>query len=127
MTTNEDGNMVVEHELYNVYQILDDLGLEPVLSEKIFMTQSDGIEGILRHPMLADGGQPAIYWSQDTGLFTMFTEYYGTVGQFLLGETRCAKSVEDMKAEIDSLKKHLSDDAVFMNNWNMNNVFDELE
>lgn len=126
MTTNEDGNMV-EHELYNVYQILSDLGLEPILSEKIFMTQSDGIEGILRHPMLVDGEQPAVYWSQDTGMFTMFTEYYGTVGQFLLGERRCAKSVEDMKAEIDSLKKHLSDDAVFMNNWNMSNIFDDLE
>ena len=124
---------LVVTDIFQVYHIFEhDLGLTPTLSEQIFNTNYDGIDAKLENSLFIHKNETVFHWDQKTGKFEIYERLVGSRDNFQLlpkaiGFTNYAKSVDQMKQILDSIKNELKDYMVFFHNMDLTDTLSTLD
>lgn len=124
---------LVVTDIFQVYHIFEhDLGLTPTLSEQIFNTNYDGIDAKLENNLFMHKNETVFHWDQKTGKFEIYERLVGSRDKFQLlpkaiGFTNYAKSVDQMKQILDSIKNELKDYIVFFHNMDLTDTLSTLD
>jgi len=120
-------------DIFQVYHIFEhDLGLTPTLSEQVFDTNYDGIDAKLENNMFMHKSETVFHWDQKTCKFEIYDCLVGTRDNFQLlpkaiGFANYAKSIDQMKQIIESIKNELKDYMVFFHNMDLTDTLSTLD
>lgn len=124
---------LVVTDIFQVYHIFEhDLGLTPTFSEQVFNTNYDGIDAKLENNLFMYKRETVFHWDQKACKFEIYDRLVGSQDNFQLlpktfGFANYAKSIEQMKQVVDSIKNELKDYMAFFHNMDLTDTLSALD